>query len=39
MSARREPSSPAMTAWGWVACLSAAWLAMQTVDLAFWVLK
>lgn len=39
MSARGEPSNPAMTAWGWVVCLGTSWLAMQTVDLAFWVLK
>lgn len=39
MSARNEPSSPAMTAWGWAVCLGTSWLAIQTVDLAFWVLK
>ncbi len=31
MSARREPSSPAMTAWGWAVCLGTSWLAIQTV--------
>lgn len=39
MSARREPNSPAMTAWGWAVCLGTSWLVMQTVDLAFWVLS
>lgn len=39
MSARSDPSSPAMTAWAWIACLGTSWLAIQTVDLAFAVLK
>lgn len=39
MSARRESSSPAMTAWGWAVCLGTSWLAIQAVDLAFRVLQ
>lgn len=38
MSARNEPDSLAMTAWGWAVCLGTSWLAIQTVDLAFRVL-
>lgn len=38
MSARHEPSSPAMTAWGWIVCVGTSWLAIQTVDLAIQVL-
>lgn len=38
VSARREPSSPAMTAWGWIISLGTSWLAIQTVELAFRVL-
>jgi len=39
MSARREAESPVMTAWGWAVCIGTSWLAIQTVELAFWVLK
>jgi hypothetical protein len=39
MSARREPASTAATAWAWIACLGTSWLAIQTVELAFAVLK
>lgn len=39
MTARREPSSPVMTAWGWAVCLGTSWLAIQIVDLAAQVLK
>lgn len=39
MSARRETASTAMTLWGWAVCLGTSWLAIQTVDLAFQVLK
>jgi hypothetical protein len=39
MSARRDPSSPAMTTWGWAVCLGTSWLAIQTVELAFAVLS
>lgn len=39
MSARRETSGTAMTLWGWAVCLGTSWLAIQTVDLAFWVLR
>lgn len=39
MSARRETASTAMTLWGWAVCLGTSWLAIQTVDLAFRVLR
>ena len=39
MSARNEPGSPATTLWGWAVCLSTSWIVVQTVDLAFRVLK
>lgn len=39
MSARRETASTAMTLWGWAVCLGTSWLAVQTVDLAFRVLR
>ncbi len=40
MKARRnEASSGAMTALAWTACLAVSWITIQTVDLAFAVLK
>lgn len=36
---RTEPTSGAMTAFAWAVCLAVSWLTMQTVDLAFAVLK
>jgi len=39
MSARNETASTAMTLWGWAVCLGTSWLAIQTVDLAFRVLR
>lgn len=39
MSARRETGSTAMTLWGWAVCLSTSWIMIQTVDLAFRVIR
>jgi hypothetical protein len=39
MSARREAASTAATAWAWAVCIGTSWLAIQTVELAFAVLK
>lgn len=40
MSARRtEATSGLMTLWGWIICIAVSWLTIQTVDLAFQVLR
>jgi len=40
MSARRnEAASGLMTLWGWIICAAVSWLTIQTVDLAFQVLR
>lgn len=39
MSARNDPSNPAMTFKGWAVCVSVLWFTMQIVDLAFRVLQ
>lgn len=36
---RTEAASGVMTALAWATCLAVSWITMQTVDLAFAVLK